>query len=403
MKNFRRGFFFAIIIIAALLGCKKEITEETSVVEQETVIQKLKSWNDGLSAELKSHRVQIQDIVTTVTEVPDWSEAKFYVDKNMVIAPIKIGDAKSAAPVFKYLVAKSNAKGEITDVNYYKIFSDNNSPADKFLSVNDVDLLSTVISNKNIPVDYTGRILKYNSSNKLLTTNYYENGELKNTEGDKQNDLDGVVLPTAPPECYSVTVDSWWVTSLNGVIISWEYLYSTTYTNCNSGGGGSGSNPPATDSIVGSVNDNYIAVCPANFDFTGSTTGNLWQGAGIYGLHCDLSFHDLRSNTSFTKSVAMPTLYVEMQYKNQSGGVVFTPAQAKAKAAAAINRGDFEVRQYFKTHPYASTFDLQSTWLSGANEALKATTYGLGTVSGSISHSYPTVILNDYLSGCVAY
>jgi hypothetical protein len=403
MKNFLAGFLFVIITTTVLLGCKKEITAETPVVEQETVIQKLKSWNDGLPAELKSHTVQIKDIVTTVTEVPDWSEAKFYTDKNMVIAPVKIGDAKSLAPVFKYLVANSNAKGEITAVNYYKIFSDNNSPADKFVSVNDVDLLSAIISNKNIPADFTGRMLKYSSSNKLLTTYHYQNGELKNTEGYKQNDLDIVVLPNAPPECYTVTVDSWWVISLNGVIISWEYLYSTTYTNCNSGGGGGSAGTSVTDSIVGSVTDNYLAVCPDNFDFTSSTTGNLWQGAGIFGVHSDLSFNDIHSNLHVYKSLTMPTLYVEMQYKNASGGVVFTPAQAKAKATDAINRGDFVVRQYFKTHPYASDFDLQAVWLSGANSRLAVLTNGLGTVSGSIKQSYPTVVVRNYLSGCVAY
>jgi hypothetical protein len=402
MKNFLTGFLFAIITIAALLGCKKEITEETPVVEQETVIQKLKSWNDGLSAELKSHTVQINDIVTTVTEVPDWSEAKFFADKNMVIAPVKIGDAKSLVPVFKYLVAKSNANGEITAVNYYKIFSDKNSPVDKFSSVNDVNLLSAVINNKNIPVDFTGSMFKYDSNNKLLTTYQYKNGNLISEEGDKQNDPNGIALPNVAPGCSSVTVDSWWVTLVNGVIVEWEYLYSVTYTNCGGGGGSSGGNS-TSNYIAGTVTDNYLAVCPDNFDFTSSTTGNLWQGAGIFGVRCDLSFNDIQSSTSFTKNLTIPTMYIEMQYKNASGGVVYTPAQAKAKAAAAINTGDFDVRQYFKTHPYATNFDLQTVWFTSANNKLASLTNGLGTVSGSINHSYPTVVVKNYLSGCESY
>ncbi len=402
MKNFLTCFLLTTITIAALLGCKKEITEETSVVEQETVIQKLKSWNEGLSAELKSHTVQIKDIVTTVTEVPDWSEAKFYADKNMVIAPVKIGDAKSVAPVFKYLVAKSNAKGEITDVNYYKIFSGDKNGESKFLSLNNAGLIPAIIDNKNIPGDFTGRMLKYNSGNKLLTTYHYENGALTNTEGgDKQNDTGNVVLPNMAPDCQTYIIDSWWVTYNNGVVISIEYLYSTSYMICSGGGG---SNPPpagVTTYIEGSITDNFFYTCPDNFAFTGITTSNLWQEAGISNAYCNLIYYNARTQQRVTKIFTMPTMYFGLPYLNQSGGVIFSSNQAKVRAANAFNDGELAMRRYFKNNPNATDAELQNEWIRGAEVSLQDATYGQGRVSKyASSHPIRPVIVKSYGTGC---
>lgn len=398
------GFFFAFIAIAMLLGCKKETTETSSLIASEKPIQKIKAWYNAAPSESKTQTVEVNGNKIKIAAIPFWEEAKYYVERNIIIAPIKIGAGHNDAATFKYLIAKYDGNGDIIEVNYYKVAPQKIILPPKYLTIDNIELATRVVSDNSRVSDFTGSIVKYNSNNKLLATSTYQKGILINMERDEQNTPGEVVLNVAPTVCSSYIVDSWWVTYLNGVAIEVEHLYSTTYSTCPGEGGGSGGgNSPVTDSIVGYVTDNYLAICPDNFDFTSSGTGNLWQGAGISSVHSDLSFTDFRTNTSFLKGITMPTLYVEMQYKNQSGTVVITPAQAKAKAAEAINRGNLEAREYFKTHPYAPILDLQTVWLNASNSKLAALTNGLGTVSGSVNHSYPTVIVNTYLSGCPAY
>ncbi|MDQ6903415.1 MAG: hypothetical protein M3139_10440 [Bacteroidota bacterium] len=50
-------------------------------------------------------------------------------------------------------------------------------------------------------------------------------------------------------------------------------------------------------------------------------------------------------------------------------------------SADALNYGEYEMREYFKSHPYASNQQLQDYWIQQADATLKSTSYGQGAVT----------------------
>jgi len=265
------GFFFALAVIAMLLSCKKEIHEESSFVSSQKAIQELKVWYAKVPLAEKSTTVQVNGKATEAAEIPDWNAAKYFSDGSITVAPVKLGKLKPGALTFKWLVAKNSSNGEITDVNYYRVFEGKEKPTTNSRELKNVSFISRLIIGKQAPKDFTGVVLKYTDKNLLLVTTRYENGIVTNVK-EHSTRSEEVPESVAPVECSSYIVDSWWVTYCNGVVVSVEYLYSTTYSNC-PGEGGGGNNPFY---ILYDLEDDFAYTCPDNFTFTGITTNNLW-------------------------------------------------------------------------------------------------------------------------------
>lgn len=395
MKKILTGFLFAFISVVLLLGCKKETTE-FSAISSDRIIKKIETWYAGLPTELKSPMIQIQGKSTQITEVPVWSELKFDAANLLTIVPIKVGEIKSVTPALKYLVVRTNGQGEIVETNYFKIFNGNYNSVNTSVSNINTVITYDIFQNKKSTSDFTGRIFKYDINNKLLTTHHYENGSLIYAKDEQQNNSGGID-PVAPIVCSSWIVDSWWVTYCDGVIVEIEYLYSTTYTNCPEGGGSGGTNNPFY--IAYSLDDDFLYTCPSNFTFTSITTNNLWQEAGISNSYCNLVYRDNLTNAIEIRQITIPYMYFGLPYYNQNGGIFFTSNQAKTRAANAFNDGEYAMRNYFKTHPYATDYELKQKWIEGADASLEAQTYGAGKVSTQPSmNPVAPIVIQPYAS-----
>jgi hypothetical protein len=250
MKKIMMGFFFALATMALLLGCKKEMIKNNSIVSDDVHVKKLRTWYESATSDTKSKTVEVNGVLTKVEEIPAWDETRHFPNEGITITPIKIGVAKQNTPAFKYLVARNDAQGQITDINYYRLIEGKQKPTNKFLEINNLNFISKIIADKDLPNDFTGILLKYSGNNNLSNTTSYKNGLVFNTKTEK-NKLNETEETYAPiDECSTVIIDSWWVLYENGNIVSIEYLYSTTYTVCPPGGGGGGGNNTTTCSAL---------------------------------------------------------------------------------------------------------------------------------------------------------
>lgn len=286
MKKIMMGFFFALATMALLLGCKKEMIKNNSIVSDDVHVKELRTWYESASSDTKSKTVEVNGVLTKVEEIPAWDETRHFPNEGVIITPIKIGVAKQNSPAFKYLVARNDAQGQITDINYYRLIEGKEKPTNKFLEINNVNFISKIIADKDLPNDFTGILLKYSGNNNLLNTTSYKNGLVikTKTEQNQLSETEGNYAPVNE-ECNVVTVDSWWVVYVNGNIVSIEYLYSTTYIVCPPTGGGGGGNNTTTCSAL--LSDMYSSTVIDNV-YKSGTIINETQNTrtALYEWYC---------------------------------------------------------------------------------------------------------------------
>jgi len=163
---------------------------------------------------------------------------------------------------------------------------------------------------------------------------------------------------------------------------------------------GIGCTPPPPPPGGETVNDDYQYTCPENFAFVSVTTNGLWQEAGISHSYCHLIYLTGGSGSNVNITLDIPVLYFGIPLKDQNGNVIFTSNQAKAMSADALNFAEYDMRNYFKEHPYASNNDLETYWIQRADARLKTTTFGQGKVTKTPSlNPTATVPIVPYI-GC---
>ena len=252
MKKIIRGHLFVFATIAMLLSCKKETIEESAVKGPEIVTQKIKTWYNSQPTGAKSQIVMVNAKAIKIIESLVYEETKYYSASNTSITPVTVDNVRKGIKTYKYLATVSNSVGEVIKANYFVVLQSNNNASQKAQAVESLVVTPELISLKNIPANFTGAIIKYDDENIIISSVHYENGILV-SKTDKislkvSNRInieetvadDGPVGSVAPLDegCSYVTIDWYWQSYENGVLISEEYVTSTIGIVCGGNGGG---------------------------------------------------------------------------------------------------------------------------------------------------------------------
>lgn len=399
MKKYFSYAFTFWLCISVLLGCRKETTETLPADLKTEALKKIKdAYESAQKLQIPAYS-NIGGQLFLVKEEPLWEEAFYSEADAITIVPIKMNIGGTDGSVQKFLVGKSEGNNKELQINKYRVLLPNNNG--KYESTDDISKAYRAINSNATLNAFSGLIQKYNITGSLLSEYKYDNGQkikLTDVENKEPDEYDGPPISTAPGECITYIIDSYWLTYVNGELVSIEYLYSTPVTVCPSTGGGGGA--PNQTNIVGTTTDSYAFTCPANFTFTSVTTNNLWQEAGIKNASCNLVLVDVQTGQTTVRQLQVPIMYFGVPYYNINGGIVYTQNQAKQVSADAINYGEYKMRTYFRDHQNATTAELQGIWISEANNDLKSRTSGSGRVTKfpAINPTTPSVV-NQYI-GC---
>lgn len=230
----------AILTIALLNGCKKDDIKQNQTSVSKISYEKIRAWFEAQPGALTYQKIEIEGKEIKVYEKIIWGESEYFPEAKTVITPVSIISLKEIIPVFKYLVTTTDEAGNIIEGKYCIIHSNKSLPIP--------NIYKTIINHSNnleyLVDDFTGGIINYDLHNNLISSNNYNKGSLSN-KNDKisirksKNQIP--VENNAPVECYDITIDWYWQTWENGILIYEEYLFSTTYNTCGSeGGGGNG-------------------------------------------------------------------------------------------------------------------------------------------------------------------
>jgi hypothetical protein len=153
------------------------------------------------------------------------------------------------------------------------------------------------------------------------------------------------------------------------------------------GGDGSGDAPPPSDL------NNPVYTCPDNFRFSIAVSDDLWQEAALTNIYCKMYRYDNDLEKWTYRLVQLPKVYFGLPYNNIEGGLVYNSMTAAEISADVFNQAEWEVREYFKTHPNTSASQLASMWLNEMKNEMATLSLGRGRVDiyGSTNHVVPVV------------
>ncbi len=235
----------ATLAIAIFTGCKKE-NSSTGLDENEQglISQTAKNWVESQEETTKPPNLKILG-----SAKPDWKNTIYYPGENLYLTPVNL---KNELTAHKYLAETADKNGKITKGNYYIVLS-----KDKMANPEKI-ILAHLYNNHQMPESFNGALLEYNLNNNIVSTRHFENGkEVKKTDKliTKATEKNKIVNPgetnyADPEECGGevITIDWYWQTWINGVLVYEEYLFSTIYCT-NSGGGGGGNSGGGGGSI----------------------------------------------------------------------------------------------------------------------------------------------------------
>ncbi|MGG9961612.1 hypothetical protein [Ferruginibacter sp. SUN106] len=167
-------------------------------------------------------------------------KASYYLDSRTSIVPIDLVSVDKKIATTKYFVTKTDENGKVNAENYYVILS---------AGKNNVAVTPDLLSGKKISADFDGAIIRYDKDNNFVSSNHFENGNLspKTDKIEVRKSKSPEPTPGYAPlnqGCSYITVDWYWQTYVNGVLVNEEYLYTTQIVVCEDGdgsGGGTGS------------------------------------------------------------------------------------------------------------------------------------------------------------------
>lgn len=243
MKRNNVGLFFALTLITMLFSCKKINKEEVALKGPENIAEKVKAWAENQITAISFQKFLFEGNVIDIPQKLLWDETTYFADTKTNITKINIESVNGNLPTHKYLVTEMDEAGKINKGNYYVILSE-----DKRGSIFE-NITPEILDLKNIPGDFRGAIIKYDLNNNVISTNHYDGGVIT----DK---TDKIILKKSKKQipvenfveiregCGYVTIDWYWQTWINGVLVNEEYVGSSNIIVCDgsggSGGGGEG-------------------------------------------------------------------------------------------------------------------------------------------------------------------
>jgi hypothetical protein len=394
MQNkIKQSLLLVIAFAITFWSCRKQVEQ----VEGDKALIETAKAHYTLAQKGQANELKVTNEQTvTINQKPLWAESHFLFESAVVVVPLDVSFSGMQIGLQKFLVFKFNKDKEISEALIYRILNKNSGQNNNYISADNKEIINKVILGKLKEIQFSGLVQKYDINGNVLGEYRYNNGDVTVLRESNNN---GAIGNNAPGGCSTYIIDHWWLTYLNGVLIEIELEYSTEVTTCPTGGGGS-AGPPNTTVVDSIFTDNYVFTCPDNFTFTGATIHNLWQQAGISNSYCNLARTNPQTGQTVMRQLQVPIMYFGMPYKNQTGGIIFTPYQASVRAANAINEGEYAMRTFWKNNPNASDEQLRQKWISMADAALKEDTYGQGMVTKTPSANPTTPpVINPY-SGC---
>lgn len=236
-------------LVILLAACKKQELQKENGALISAASRNAKSWLESQSTSA-GHQNFLMD--QKLIEVPQnilWHETKDFPATKTSITPVSFTSVTGTVPVNKYLVTETDEAGRIQRGDYYIVLSEKKGQS---MSPG-VVITPELLSSKTIPGDFKGAIIKYDLNNNKVLSKHYEGGVLTGKDDNlvvRKSKNQVPVENTAPlPEgCSYITIDWYWQTWVNGVLVSEEYLFSSQEIYCQgSGGGGGGGVTPPTD------------------------------------------------------------------------------------------------------------------------------------------------------------
>ncbi len=250
MKQTIKGFFFACIATVFLISCKKENNVTRTELNSKEVINEIKKSVSSSELAKGQSGILIDKKTVLLQEEILWDYTKFFNDNSIAITIVKTGEGESKK-LTKFLVIQLDITGKPTDIYTYSFFQDK-------LSLNEMyELLSTtdLFSLKKIKPSYNGVIIIHGLKNNFFSAKKYTDGVVTFVNDKPKIKTSGIGIPPPPDApldegCIYVTVDWYWQTIENGVVVDEEYLFSSQGIWCEGGGGGGSggiTSPPPTD------------------------------------------------------------------------------------------------------------------------------------------------------------
>jgi len=170
--------------------------------------------------------------------IPCWKDLKFIPSTRSAIVPVTLAGKyfNNENLADKYLVIQQDQQGKITDGYYLYVLGKGSKPAP------DKHLLQG-----NPPLSFTGAVVRTDFEGHILTSKHYKDGfATGNTnkfvqKKHKNNGSEPPSLAPLDPGCTYVTIDWYWQTFVDGVLVAEDYLFSSQEIQCPAGGGGGNS------------------------------------------------------------------------------------------------------------------------------------------------------------------
>ncbi|HMU11358.1 MAG TPA: hypothetical protein PKC54_15200 [Ferruginibacter sp.] len=234
-----------VILFAA---CKKQELQKENGALISAASRNAKSWLESQTTSAGHQNFLMDQKLIEVPQKILWHETKEFPGTRTSITPVSFTSVAGTLPVSKYLVTETDDAGRVQRGDYYFVLTEKKgqSPPPELV------ITPELFNSKTVPEDFKGAIIKYDLNNNKVLSKHYEGGVLTGKDDNlvvRKSKNQVPVENTAPlPEgCSYITIDWYWQTWVNGVLVYEEYLYSSNVMYCEGGGngGGSGGGDPA--------------------------------------------------------------------------------------------------------------------------------------------------------------
>lgn len=246
-----------LALVISVIGCKKQDVGLPDPGEPTAASARIKNSAIPAAELIRSQRAMPDGRVVEVRESVRTNETKYFEDEALVITPVNLPSNGKTPKASKFLVSEKDASGSVKNTGYFVLMQKSGVPerADK------KQLIQKFKAGKPMPDDFNGAILQFSKDDRLLISRHFENGVAAAKTDNisiRKSENQLPVENLEPPEegCEYITIDWYWQTYVNGVLVYEEYLYSSNALYCPGGGGGGGS----------SGGNNAVAECNARFN-----------------------------------------------------------------------------------------------------------------------------------------
>ncbi len=280
MKKKNKVFIY-LLLFSLIFGCKKQDSVKEITLQQNSVSEKAKSWIETQAAILSSPKFLLEGKVIDIPEKIDWEKSKYFPQSKISITPVRVTSVESDLLTYKYLVTEMNDAGEVIAANYYAVINDRQMMG----STEFYTITPELVNLQKMPGEFSGAIIKYDLSNKIVFTKHYEKGVLSNKTDKISIKKSKTIVPAQnyaplPGNCSYVVIEWYYQVYVNGVLVYEEYIGNSVMVTCNEdgnggGGGGGGGTLTCEQQMENFINQGIAFSGPVTQTDV-SNTGIIW-------------------------------------------------------------------------------------------------------------------------------